>query len=239
MCSHVDSLPRRPAGMTTARPGQLAAPRPIDVRQAPDGSPELIGGQPVEQVRESWLVEDRWWSGQPLRRRYWEVVNASGANLVVFRELPHGGWFTHRRPGSGARGRTHPEGHRQVGTRTGRAARGGRAVDARPQIAARTPEPETKHAPGAARTPAPGALRQQGPSPPPYAELHCHSAYSFLDGASLPSELAERRTSWATARSRSPTTTGLGLDGVRPDRARARACARSTARRSSLDDGAT
>ncbi|HTY97743.1 MAG TPA: DNA polymerase III subunit alpha [Solirubrobacteraceae bacterium] len=27
---------------------------------------------------------------------------------------------------------------------------------------------------------------------PPYAELHCHSAYSFLDGASLPDELAHR-----------------------------------------------
>ncbi len=27
---------------------------------------------------------------------------------------------------------------------------------------------------------------------PPYVELHCHSAYSFLDGVSLPSELAQR-----------------------------------------------
>jgi error-prone DNA polymerase len=30
------------------------------------------------------------------------------------------------------------------------------------------------------------------PSPPPYVELHCHSAYSFLDGVSLPQELAQR-----------------------------------------------
>ncbi|HST55013.1 MAG TPA: PHP domain-containing protein, partial [Solirubrobacteraceae bacterium] len=27
---------------------------------------------------------------------------------------------------------------------------------------------------------------------PPYAELHCHSAYSFLDGVSLPDELGAR-----------------------------------------------
>src|SRR3954471_23442155 len=27
---------------------------------------------------------------------------------------------------------------------------------------------------------------------PPYVELHCHSAFSFLDGASLPHELAAR-----------------------------------------------
>ena len=43
-----------------------------------------------------------------------------------------------------------------------------------------------------------------------YAELHAHSAFSFLDGASLPDELA---TAAARARlrrrSRSPTTTGL------------------------------
>src|SRR5947207_12085573 len=29
-------------------------------------------------------------------------------------------------------------------------------------------------------------------SPPPYAELHAASAFSFLDGASLPEDLAER-----------------------------------------------
>ncbi len=31
-----------------------------------------------------------------------------------------------------------------------------------------------------------------GLSTPPYIELHCHSAYSFLDGVSLPEELARR-----------------------------------------------
>jgi error-prone DNA polymerase len=30
------------------------------------------------------------------------------------------------------------------------------------------------------------------PGTPPYVELHCHSAYSFLDGVSLPEELARR-----------------------------------------------
>src|SRR4029079_12462172 len=38
-------------------------------------------------------------------------------------------------------------------------------------------------APGPAAAPA---------GPAPYAELHAHSAYSFLDGASLPEELAAR-----------------------------------------------
>ena len=30
------------------------------------------------------------------------------------------------------------------------------------------------------------------PPTPSYAELHCHSAFSFLDGVSLPQELARR-----------------------------------------------
>ena len=51
-------------------------------------------GRAVESVRESWLVEDRWWTKEPLRRRYWEVVDARGRNLVVFHDLRSGGWFT-------------------------------------------------------------------------------------------------------------------------------------------------
>jgi hypothetical protein len=47
----------------------------------------------VEAVRESWLVEDRWWTDAPLRRRYWEVLVAGGRNTVVFRDLVSGIWF--------------------------------------------------------------------------------------------------------------------------------------------------
>jgi hypothetical protein len=46
-----------------------------------------VDGQPIEQVRESWLVEDRWWTERPLRRRYWEAVTMSGRNVVVFHDL--------------------------------------------------------------------------------------------------------------------------------------------------------
>ena len=78
------------------RPRRLAEPRPADVRAAPDGRPETIDGRAVEAVRESWLVEDRWWTAVPLRRRYWEVVTADGRDLVAFRDLERGAWFTQR-----------------------------------------------------------------------------------------------------------------------------------------------
>jgi CO dehydrogenase/acetyl-CoA synthase delta subunit len=60
------------------------------------GRPLIVAGQDVDAVRESWLVEDRWWTGRPLRRRYWEVVTVRGRNLVVFHDLVTGGWFEQR-----------------------------------------------------------------------------------------------------------------------------------------------
>jgi hypothetical protein len=53
-----------------------------------------VNGERVEAVRESWLVEDRWWTDRPLRRRYWELVSVRGRNLIVFHDLCAGGWFT-------------------------------------------------------------------------------------------------------------------------------------------------
>ena len=112
-------------------PGPSNAPRPARVRWG-EGLPAEVDGEPVEAMRESWLVEDRWWSAEPLRRRYWELIGVRGRNLVVFHDLCTGRWFRAE----------HLDGSR---------------------------------------------WRRR-----PYVELHCHSAYSFLDGVSLPEELARR-----------------------------------------------
>jgi hypothetical protein len=58
------------------------------------GAPCKVNGEQTDAVRESWLVEDRWWTDRPLRRRYWELVSVRGRNLVVFHDLCAGGWFT-------------------------------------------------------------------------------------------------------------------------------------------------
>ncbi len=52
-----------------------------------------MDGEAVESLRESWLVEDRWWTEMPLRRRYWELVSVRGRNVVVFHDLRTGDWF--------------------------------------------------------------------------------------------------------------------------------------------------
>ena len=77
-------------------PRQLSVPRAVEVRARGRGRPVRVDGRAVEAVRESWLVEDRWWTGRPVRRRYWEVVTADGRDLVVFRDLEGGGWFLQR-----------------------------------------------------------------------------------------------------------------------------------------------
>jgi hypothetical protein len=53
----------------------------------------MVDGESVESLRESWLVEDRWWTAEPLRRRYWELVGSRGRNVVVFHDLAAGSWF--------------------------------------------------------------------------------------------------------------------------------------------------
>ena len=75
---------------------RLAKPKRAAVRSGGQGRPESVDGRAVEAVRESWLVEDRWWTPKPVRRRYWEIVTTDGRNLVVYRDLVEGGWFAQR-----------------------------------------------------------------------------------------------------------------------------------------------
>jgi hypothetical protein len=82
------------AEMTRLR--RLAEPRPAAILAGPDGLPTALGGVRVEAVAEDWVVEDRWWTGDPLRRRYFELVLVDGRDAVVFRDLLGGGWFSQR-----------------------------------------------------------------------------------------------------------------------------------------------
>jgi hypothetical protein len=77
-------------------PRRLAVPRRVAVSAGPDGRPVQVAQQQVEGVRESWLVEDRWWTDRPVRRHYWEVVTASGRNEVVFQDLESERWWRQR-----------------------------------------------------------------------------------------------------------------------------------------------
>lgn len=74
----------------------LGAPRAADVRPDTRGTPAAMDALAVDCVLEEWVVEDRWWTGRPLRRRYFECVLANGRNVVVFRDLVGRRWFEQR-----------------------------------------------------------------------------------------------------------------------------------------------
>src|SRR5215210_839379 len=69
------------------RARRLGTPKPTSVIPGDGGSPRSVAGREVDTVREEWVVEDRWWTGRPLRRRYFELVPLGGRYVVVVRHL--------------------------------------------------------------------------------------------------------------------------------------------------------
>ncbi len=79
---------------TARRAGRLNAPRPALVDPTFDGTPREVNRRLVALVREEWRVVDRWWTEEPVHRRYFDVVLDSGENAVVYRDEEDGGWFS-------------------------------------------------------------------------------------------------------------------------------------------------
>ena len=76
--------------------GRINAPRPALVEANPVGVPVRVNREAVSLVREEWRVVDRWWTEDPLDRRYFDVVLESGQNACVFRDEEAGCWFSQR-----------------------------------------------------------------------------------------------------------------------------------------------
>jgi hypothetical protein len=75
---------------------RLNQPQAVLVEERFDGTPRLVNRQEVAVVREEWRVLDRWWTEEPVSRRYFEVVLESGENTVVFHDGTSAGWYTQR-----------------------------------------------------------------------------------------------------------------------------------------------
>ena len=82
--------PGDPGHSRSAR--RLNEPRPALVA-CEDG--RAGGGRPVRvaELREEWRVDDRWWTEEPVERRYFEALLETGRNVVVFRDEASGGGF--------------------------------------------------------------------------------------------------------------------------------------------------
>ncbi|HJS48960.1 MAG TPA: hypothetical protein VJ745_01445, partial [Gaiellaceae bacterium] len=84
------------SGSASARrsAGRLNAPRAALVETGPGKTPRVVNREQVTLVREEWCVVDRWWTDDPVDRRYFEVVLESGRNVCVYRDREQGCWFT-------------------------------------------------------------------------------------------------------------------------------------------------
>ena len=76
--------------------GRLNSPRPALVETTGGGEPRLVNRELVTVVREEWRVVDRWWTDEPVDRRYFEVVLESGRNACVYRDGERRCWFAQR-----------------------------------------------------------------------------------------------------------------------------------------------
>jgi hypothetical protein len=75
---------------------RLNAPRSALVEAHASGLPSRVNRQEVAVVREEWRIVDRWWTEEPVTRRYFDVVLESGENAVVYCDGESGSWFTQR-----------------------------------------------------------------------------------------------------------------------------------------------
>jgi len=89
-------VPPRSSPRPSRSAGRVNEPRSALVEPEFDGTPRIVNRQAVALVREEWHVVERWWTEEPVRRRYFEVVLESGQNTVVFRDEERGAWFTQR-----------------------------------------------------------------------------------------------------------------------------------------------
>ena len=80
----------------SSRAGRLNSPRPVQVEPDLDGTPRRVNRRSVALVREEWRVVDRWWTEDPVQRRYFDVVLEGGERTVVYRDQEAGSWFSQR-----------------------------------------------------------------------------------------------------------------------------------------------
>ena len=79
-----------------SRARRLYEPRPVEVADYMRRSPIQVEDVDVVAIREEWVVEDGWWTAEPVRRRYFELILIDGQDLTVFQSLPSGQWFAQR-----------------------------------------------------------------------------------------------------------------------------------------------
>ena len=78
----------------------LNEPEPVEARTAERGYPLAVRLRrrwvKVEGIVDVWRVDDEWWREQPVRRMYFQCSVDKGLNVLLFRDLVTGRWYTQR-----------------------------------------------------------------------------------------------------------------------------------------------
>jgi hypothetical protein len=85
-----------PGTSRAAHSQRLNEPRPALVEAGFDGAPRRVDHQAVALVREEWRVVDRWWTEEPVHRRYFDTVLEDGRCAVVFYDELDRAWLTQK-----------------------------------------------------------------------------------------------------------------------------------------------
>ena len=84
------------AGRIESRPSDRLLVEARAAGSACPDAPTLSNRLGVAVLREEWRVVDRWWTDDPVDRRYFDLVLESGQNACVFRDEEAGCWFSQR-----------------------------------------------------------------------------------------------------------------------------------------------
>ncbi len=73
-------------------------PRATGVHSDDRGLPLAVAPHPGRQIPvrallDVWELDDEWWRDEPIRRRYFQLLLASGQLLTVFCDLVSGRWY--------------------------------------------------------------------------------------------------------------------------------------------------
>ena len=74
----------------------LNRPRPVRVEAGDDGQPAAVHLSnrrfAVEEVLETWRIDDEWWRERPVRRMYFRLALEDGRTVTVFQDAMNGHW---------------------------------------------------------------------------------------------------------------------------------------------------
>ncbi len=91
------TTPGGTGGPDTVR--RLSVPQPLRVEAGSDGTPRRVyhrgRGRGVVQVRERYRTDDRWWTGAPASREYFDLLLEDGRPITIYLDRLEKQWYSH------------------------------------------------------------------------------------------------------------------------------------------------